>query len=155
MPATLDRIALAIATLGPLGNLPKAPGTWGSLAAAAAAPWLFLPLSFPLRVVVLLAVLIIGAWAASRAERLLRRKDPGCVVVDELLGQWLTLLPFAVLSPLQLTAGFILFRVADILKPWPVRLVDQRVTGGLGVMLDDAVAAVPAALLLWLVVGLT
>ncbi|SMP66195.1 phosphatidylglycerophosphatase [Desulfonatronum zhilinae] len=155
MPAFLDRVASTIATLGPFGLLPKAPGTWGSLAAVVAAPWLFMPLSFSLRVLVLAGVLVVGTWAAARAERLFGRKDPGCVVVDELLGQWLTLLPFAALTPLQLAAGFVFFRVADILKPWPVRTVERRVPGGLGVMLDDAVAALPAATLLWLVVSLT
>jgi phosphatidylglycerophosphatase A len=155
MPAFLDRVASAIATLGPFGLLPKAPGTWGSLAAVVTAPWLFMPLSFSLRVLVLAGILAVGTWAAARAERVFGRKDPGCVVVDELLGQWLTLLPFAVLTPLQLAAGFALFRVADILKPWPVRTVERRVPGGLGVMLDDAVAAIPAAALLWLVVALT
>ncbi|WP_199221525.1 phosphatidylglycerophosphatase A [Desulfonatronum sp. SC1] len=155
MTAIIDRIASSIATLGPFGLLPKAPGTWGSLAAVLAAPWLFMPLSFPLRVLVLAGVLVVGTWAAARAERRFGRKDPGCVVVDELLGQWLTLLPFAVLTPLQLAAGFVFFRVADILKPWPVRAVERRVPGGLGVMLDDVVAAAPAAALLWLVVTLT
>lgn len=120
-----------------------------------AAPWLFMPLSVPLRLLVLAMVLAIGTWAASRAETLFGRKDPGCVVVDELLGQWLTLLPFAALGPLQLAAGFVLFRVMDILKPWPVRAVERGVPGGLGVMLDDAVAAIPAAVLLWLVVAVT
>ncbi|WP_031385466.1 phosphatidylglycerophosphatase A family protein [Desulfonatronum thiodismutans] len=155
MPAFLDRVASTIATLGPFGLLPKAPGTWGSLAAVIAAPWLFMPLSFSLRVLVLAGVLVVGTWAAARAERLFGRKDPGCVVVDELLGQWLTLLPFAALTAPQLVAGFLFFRVADILKPWPVRTVERRVPGGLGVMLDDAVAAVPATALLWGVVALT
>ncbi len=155
MSALLDRVASTIATLGPFGLLPKAPGTWGSLAAVVAAPWLFMPLSFSLRVLVLACVLVVGTWAAARAERLFGRKDPGCVVVDELLGQWLTLLPFAVLTVPQLVAGFLFFRIMDILKPWPVRAIERRVPGGLGVMLDDAVAAVPAAALLWLVVALT
>ncbi|WP_045222295.1 phosphatidylglycerophosphatase A family protein [Desulfonatronum thioautotrophicum] len=154
MQGFLDRFALFIATLGPFGHLPKAPGTWGSLAAVVAAPWLFLPLSFPLRVLALLLVLAIGTWAANRAEALYGRKDPGSVVVDELLGQWLTLLPFAALAPLELAAGFVLFRIMDILKPWPVRAVERGVPGGLGVMLDDAVAAIPAAGLLWLFIAL-
>ena len=154
-PTILDRIASPIATLGPFGHLPKAPGTWGSLAAVVAAPWLFLPLSLPWRILILVLVLALGAWAASRAERLFGRKDPGCVVVDELLGQWLTLLPFAALAPWQLACGFVLFRITDILKPWPIRWVERSAPGGLGVMLDDAVAALPAAFLLWIIVTLT
>lgn len=148
----LDHIASAIATLGPFGHLPKIPGTWGSLAAVVAAPWLFLPLSLPMRAMVLLIILIVGIWASSRSERVFQCKDPGCVVVDELLGQWLTLFPFAALSPWQLAIGFALFRIMDILKPWPIRLVDCRVPGGLGVMIDDCLAAIPAALGLWLAI---
>ncbi|SDB05257.1 phosphatidylglycerophosphatase A [Desulfonatronum thiosulfatophilum] len=148
----LDRTASIIATLGPFGHLPKIPGTWGSLAAIAAAPWLFMPLSFSMRVMVLMLILLVGTWAASRSERIFGRKDPGCVVVDELLGQWLTLLPFAVLSPVQLAAGFVFFRIFDILKPWPIRYVDRNVPGGFGVMVDDCIAAIPAAAMLWLMI---
>ncbi|GAB6058246.1 phosphatidylglycerophosphatase A family protein [Desulfonatronum parangueonense] len=153
MPSPLlDRTASIIATLGPFGLLPRMPGTWGSLAAILAAPWLFMPLSFSMRVLVLLFILLVGTWAASRSERIFGRKDPGCVVVDELLGQWLTLLPFAVLSPLQLAAGFVFFRIFDIIKPWPIRYVDRHVPGGFGVMLDDGIAAIPAAAALWLLI---
>lgn len=144
-----DKAASCIATLGPLGRLPKAPGTWASLAASLAAPWLFLPFSLPTRVLLLLAILVVGQWAASRMERLLNRQDPGCVVVDELLGQWLTLLPFSMPGFWHLAAGFALFRCFDILKPWPIRWAEQRIPGGLGVMLDDCVAAGYACALLW------
>lgn len=149
-----DKIASCIATLGPLGRLPKAPGTWGSLGAVIVAPWLFLPFSLPTRIVILLGILAVGQWAASRMECLLNRQDPGCVVVDELLGQWLTLLPFPMLGFWQLAAGFVLFRCFDILKPWPIRWAEQRIPGGLGVMLDDCVAAGYACVLLWGWLGL-
>ncbi|HDQ39727.1 MAG TPA: phosphatidylglycerophosphatase A [Desulfonatronum sp.] len=151
--ARTDFLASSIATLGPLGRLPKAPGSWGSLGAVLAAPWLFLPFSTPIRVLILLLVLTSGTWAAGRMEKLLNRKDPGCVVVDELCGQWLTFLPFASLGHWQLVAGFALFRIFDIFKPWPVRLAEQRIHGGLGVMLDDCVAALYAALALWAVIS--
>ena len=147
-----DTLAFCIATLGPIGYLPKAPGTWASLAAALAAPWLFLPLSQGFRALTVLAILVVGTWAAGRVENLLGRKDPGCVVVDELCGQWLTLLPFGLLSPVHLAAGFVFFRVFDIFKPWPVRAAENRFPGGLGVMVDDCVAAAYAALALWPVV---
>lgn len=149
-PSALDGAALFIATLGPVGRWPKAPGTWGSLAALAAAPWCFIPLPLPARLAALGAVLGVGAWAASRAEKALGRKDPGCVVVDELLGQWTAFAPFhlagmTVGAPLELLALFILFRIYDILKPWPIRSVERGVPGGLGVMLDDLVAGLFAA----------
>jgi phosphatidylglycerophosphatase A len=149
-----DLLASCIATLGPLGRLPFAPGTWGSLGAALAAPWLFLPFPPLLRLMILLLVFTVGTWAANRMESFLKRKDPGCVVVDELCGQWLTFLPFAWLDYRQLLAGFLLFRVFDILKPWPVRMAENRIPGGLGVMVDDCVAALYAALALWAVVSL-
>lgn len=140
-----DSAAVFLATLGPVGQLPKAPGTWGSLAALAAAPWCFMPLSLPWRMAALGLVLGLGAAAAARAEKVLGRKDPGCIVVDELLGQWTAFLPFHLAGagqamPLDLLALFALFRIFDILKPWPIRVVERAVPGGLGVMLDDLVA---------------
>jgi phosphatidylglycerophosphatase A len=145
-----DSAAVFIATLGPVGRLPKAPGTWGSAAALAAAPWCFMPLSLPWRIAALGLVLGLGTVAAARAEKALGRKDPGCVVVDELLGQWTAFLPFHLAGagpamPLDLLALFALFRLFDILKPWPIRAVERSVPGGLGVMLDDLLAGVFAA----------
>lgn len=150
----LDNVAVFIATLGPVGRLPKAPGTWGSLAATAVAPWCFMPLPLPARLAALALVLGLGAWAASRAEDALGRKDPGCVVVDELLGQWTAFAPFHLADPgqtmpqsmpLDLLTLFALFRLFDILKPWPIRAIDRGVPGGIGVMLDDLLAGVFAA----------
>lgn len=146
----LDRAALALATLGPVGRMPKAPGTWGSAAALLLAPWAFQPLALTPRLAVLAGVLAVGTWAASRAGRILGDDDPGCVVVDELLGQWTAFAPFhlagwTAATPWELLALFALFRVYDILKPWPIRAVDRSVPGGLGVMLDDLLAGVFAA----------
>ena len=81
-----DRMAMNLATLGPAGRMPKAPGTWGSLAAALLAPIVFLPLPLWARIIVLAAIFPIGSWAAGRAELIVGRKDPGHVVVDELWG---------------------------------------------------------------------
>jgi phosphatidylglycerophosphatase A len=130
--------------------MPITPGSWGALGAVLAAPWLFLPFSLPVRALILLGILATGIWAAQRVEQLLGRKDPDCVVVDELCGQWLTILPFAVLSPWHLLAGFVLFRCFDAFKPWPARTAEKKLPGGLGVMLDDCVAALYASLVLWL-----
>ena len=150
----LDRAALAIATLGPVGRLPVAPGTWGSAVALLLAPWVFIPLPLPWRLGVLALILVVGAWAAARAEVILGEEDPGCVVVDELLGQWTAFAPFHVFTgfsgwtastPWELLALFALFRLFDILKPWPIRAVEKSVPGGLGVMLDDLVAGLLAA----------
>lgn len=145
-----DAAAVFIATLGPVGRLPGAPGTWGSAAALAAAPWCFMPLPLAGRLAALALVLALGTWAAARAETALGRKDPGCVVVDELLGQWAAFLPFHLSGagqamPLDLLGLFALFRFFDILKPWPIRAVERSVPGGLGIMLDDLLAGVFAA----------
>ena len=147
----IDKLATALATLGPIGHFPKAPGTWGSLASVVAAPWLFLP--FPLwgRVAILAIVLAVGTWACSRAEIVMGKKDPGCVIIDELFGQWLTLLFFAAMPIWYLGVGFVLFRIFDIFKPWPVRWAETAFPGGLGVMIDDGVAGLYALACLHLV----
>lgn len=145
----LEKTALHLATLGPVGRLPSMPGTWGSLASVMVAPWLFMPASFALRAMILVSVLALGSWAATQAEKSLGAKDPGCVVIDELFGQWLTLLPFSILTPWQLLAGFALFRLFDILKPWPIKKAETAFSRGFGVMIDDGVAGVFAGLVLF------
>ncbi len=138
-----------------VGRLPWAPGTWGSLAALPFAwliAWAFGPRALLLAALILF---LVGWWAAGRVVRVSAVKDPGSIVVDEVAGQWLTL----VVTPpgvVPYVAGFLLFRVFDIVKPWPARWIDQHVGGGLGVMADDIVAgffAATALLLLLLLMG--
>lgn len=143
-----DRLALVVARLWLAGRCPRCPGTCGAAVAALFAPLFFLPLSLPLRCVVLVLIFCAGSWAAGRAESILHRKDPGEVVVDELLGQWLTMLPFTVLTLPQVLMAFALFRLFDILKPWPVRASENWLPGGWGIMVDDAVAGLEAMLVL-------
>jgi len=152
----LDSLAVSIATLGPVGRMPKAPGTWGSAAALLVAPWCFMPLPLAWRIAALAVVLGIGTWAAGRAGRVLGNEDPGCVVIDELLGQWTAFAPFhlagwTTATPWELLALFGLFRFFDILKPWPIRTIDSQMHGGLGVMLDDLLAGIFAAALFFLI----
>lgn len=131
------------------GLSPVAPGTAGSLAALL--PWLALrELPLPWFAGVLVLAFAIGVWAGDWAVCRLRSADPGCVVWDEFVGLWIALLPIAA-APRSIgwvVAGFVLFRVFDIAKPWPVSWADSRVAGGLGVMLDDAIAGAYAALVL-------
>lgn len=134
-----DQLALGIARAGGAGLAPHAPGTWGAALALLLAPLYFFPMPLMGRVLVLLLLFFVGAAAAGRSEILLGCKDPGQVVIDEVLGMWLTLLPFGTASPLLLFLGFVLFRCFDILKPWPVRASEDWLRGGYGVMLDDAV----------------
>jgi phosphatidylglycerophosphatase A len=147
-----DFIALAVARLGPLGLSPKMPGTVGSAAAALLAPWLFLPLPPWARLLVLGGIFVLGAQAASRVEKILAQEDPGQINIDELLGQWMTLLPLAHAKPGAILLGFVFFRLFDILKPWPIRRSEHWLPGGYGVMLDDLLAGVYAAACLWTIV---
>ncbi len=140
-----ERLACLAATLGPVGLAPKAPGTFGSLAAAVLAPWLFLPLSLSGRLAVLALVFALGALAAGRAEKAMARTDPGCIVIDELAGQWTAFLFLPQDRLWPLAAGFALFRIFDILKPGPIRAVERRLSGGFGIMADDVLAGLAAA----------
>ncbi len=144
---------MLIATWFGVGLLPWAPGTWGSLVALPLA-WL-IAAQFG-RIGLLLAallVLAVGWWAAAAVTKASGVEDEGSVVVDEVAGQWLTLVA-APLSPLAYALGFLLFRLFDIAKPWPVRWADRALGGGLGVMADDVLAALYAvvvlSVLLWL-----
>lgn len=144
-----DRLILAFCRVGPAGLSPVMPGSCGSLVAAVLAPFVFMPLSFYARVAVLVMLFIAGSIASTRAEFLLGKKDPGEVVVDEVLGQWMTYAPFTALAGWELFAGFIFFRLFDITKPWPVRASENWLPTGYGIMVDDAVAAVYAMAALW------
>ncbi|MBD5538678.1 MAG: phosphatidylglycerophosphatase A [Desulfovibrio sp.] len=135
-----DRCTLAFCRLGVAGLAPRAPGTWGTAFACLLAPWCFLPLGFGWRVVVLVALFVIGGLAATRSETLLGRKDPGEVVIDELVGVWLVLLPFAHAGFWLILSAFVCFRIFDIAKPWPVKASENWLPGGFGVMIDDVLA---------------
>ena len=151
--STSDYVALSIATFG-VGYLPLIPGTFGSLVSVG----IFLLFTFllagtPLFAVVLLFILAVtfsGIWAASRTEELAGRKDPGKVVVDEVAGQMLALLPLTIFNLQPLTRGvivsFILFRLFDIFKPYPAGRF-ERLKGGYGIMCDDLVAGGYAAVI--------
>ncbi|MDR2161316.1 MAG: phosphatidylglycerophosphatase A [Desulfovibrio sp.] len=143
----VDILALGFARLGGIGAIPRAPGTWASLAAICLAPFIFLPLPLFPRFLFLAAIYIPGVLACARAEEILGEKDPPQVVIDEFFGQLLVCLPFAGLETEYLAAAFILFRVFDIAKPWPVSAA-EKAPGGTGIMLDDLVAALYAMICL-------
>jgi phosphatidylglycerophosphatase A len=145
----MDRLLLFIATGFGSGYLPKAPGTWGSLVGVA--------LWFALRNLAVLpylgvtgALFIVGVLCAGSAEKIVDRADPGLVVVDEIVGQLLTLLA-APHHPVAALLGFLTFRLLDILKPFPANWLDRHIHGGLGIMLDDVVAGLYSLLALQLV----
>ena len=128
------------------GLSPWAPGTAGS--AAALLPWLALRgLEWPVYAALVALAFALGVWASNVAITRLRIDDPGVVVWDEFVGQWIALMPLVVLPRAWpwIFVGFALFRLFDVWKPWPVSWADRRVKGGLGVMLDDVVAGLYAA----------
>ncbi len=163
-----DYLALAIATCG-VGYLPLAPGTWGSIVGIGIyfglqsltdrlirwpirpnsvlfiSPWsIFLAVEF----VAIAVIALVGIWAATRTEKLSGRKDPGKVVIDEVAGQLIALLP--VVPRLDsgwssIIIAFVLFRLFDIVKPYPARRF-EKLESGLGIMSDDIVAGLYAAL---------
>jgi phosphatidylglycerophosphatase A len=126
------------------GLAPKAPGTAGSVVGVIAAWWL-LDLPLVARVGVVLVVIAAGIWICGESARRLQRHDDQRIVFDEIAGVLLTSLAVAEKSLLALALVFVFFRIFDILKPWPIRDVDHSLRGGLGIMLDDLIAAVFAA----------
>ncbi len=143
-----NRVALAIASVGGVGLAPVASGTFGSavgvglyLLLVGLGPWLYL--------LTTLALLSLGIWAAEEAERVYGRKDDGRIVIDEVVGQLLTLAPLLLpgvpSSVFLLVTGFVVFRVLDIWKPGPVGWAERHFQGGAGVMMDDVFAGVLGA----------
>lgn len=158
-PLRLRDPSVLIATWFGVGLLPKAPGTWGSVAAlivGAAIAWAAGPFAGPVLLLAAAAAFVAGTIASDRYATAAGRDDPSEVVIDEVAALWLVLaaLPFDFVAYL---AGFGLFRLFDILKPWPVSLADRRLKGGLGIMADDVLAALYAlgclAVLAWLTGG--
>ncbi len=143
--------ASLIATVFGVGRLPSAPGTWASAVA--------LPLGWAINyyfghygmLAAIVAVFIIGCWASSAYMKVTGEKDPGAIVIDEVVGQWIVMISA---PPTILGYGvcFLLFRLFDVLKPFPINWLDEHVKGGFGVMLDDVMAAIYAFAVLF---GLT
>ncbi|MBL6954216.1 MAG: phosphatidylglycerophosphatase A [Alphaproteobacteria bacterium] len=132
--------ACLLATWFGAGLLRPAPGTWGSLAALPFA-WIMVYYGGPVALAAAtIAVFALGCWAGGVYEQASGGKDPGVVVIDEVAGQWLVLIA-APLHPWYYLAAFLLFRLCDITKPWPANWAERRFTGGLGIMLDDIMAA--------------
>lgn len=146
----MTRIAVFVATFGYVGYAPVAPGTFGS-AAGLALFVLLRAIGLPwLEPVTIVALFVAGTWAGNVAERYFGGIDPGPVVIDEVLGMLVTLM-FVPVSWAGALLGFLLFRVLDIVKPWPARQM-ENLHGGIGVMADDAMAAVYGNILMWLAV---
>jgi len=141
-----EKAVVFLATGLYIGNLPFAPGTFGSL--------LGLPLGYflsifkmPLALSLTLLFTLVAVWIANSAEKILKKKDPGCIVIDEIAGMIITLigLPFSLPTAV---IGFIFFRAFDILKPFPIRTLEKKISGGAGIVIDDVIAGIFANLVL-------
>ncbi|MBB6520831.1 phosphatidylglycerophosphatase A family protein [Pseudoteredinibacter isoporae] len=130
------------------GLSPKAPGTFGTIAAL---PFVFWLQASPLYVyaLVLLIGFAVGIYLCEHASKVMGVHDHGGIVWDEFIGLWLTMLAVPQGWP-WLLAGFVLFRIFDIAKPWPIGWLDKKVSGGFGIMIDDVLAGVYAWLILQL-----
>lgn len=140
----ITRLGLAVGTVFGLGYAPLAPGTFGS--AAGLLVWWLLPASDAAQGGAILVLFAVGSWAGNIAEHHFGRTDPGQVVIDEVMGMLITLF----LNPVGwrgAAAGFLLFRLFDVIKPYPANRL-ERLHGGVGVMADDGMAAVYANLAL-------
>lgn len=140
---TLDKLAVLIATAGGVGYAPFVPATFGS--AVGVGIWLLFPASSP----VCVALIALGFWSARRAVIHFKQHDPRPVVIDEVAAQYLALLIQGPTGTLGILAGFVLFRILDVLKPFGIRKL-ERFPNGVGVMVDDLAAAVVGGLFLYL-----
>jgi phosphatidylglycerophosphatase A len=132
------------------GLAPKAPGTFGTLAAI---PFFFLLLMLPVwdYVLVVIVCSVLGIYFCQSAADDFGVHDHPAIVWDEFVGLWISLFPLAFVrfEWYWVVVGFLLFRLFDILKPWPISYIDKHVHGGLGIMLDDVLAGFAAALILY------
>lgn len=146
----IEAFGTALATWFGCGYAPSGPGTAGSAAAVAIAVGLHAWLGWPAWWFAVLALVLLGPgiWAAGVVASHTGRKDPGLVVVDEVIGQWITIAGAATLNWKSWLAAFLLFRIFDIWKPAPVRQL-ERLPGGIGIVADDVMAGVYGAVVIF------
>ena len=142
----MKRLGVVLATVGGLGYFPIASGTVGS-AAGVVIYFLSRHWSASWQALLIVVVSIVGIWASSVAARHFQREDPGAVVIDEVAGQLVTLYMTGV-GWRGALLGFLIFRVLDVIKPYPANRF-ERLHGGLGIMADDLMAGVYGNLLVW------
>ena len=135
-----------------LGNMPFAPGSFGTLAGLPIC-WLLSGIDPWISFILILLTVPFAVWIAGEAEKILGKKDPGAIVIDEIVGMALTLagLPF---NATTAGLGFILFRALDITKPFPIRFLERRFKGGTGIVLDDMAAGIIANITLRIILQL-
>lgn len=140
-----------LATWFGCGFMRPAPGTWGSLGAIPPALLLILLGQPAYLIPAILLITALGFWSADRFEKMTGDHDSKMIVIDEVAGQWIAMLPVIMVStinPVLLIVSFVLFRIFDIIKPWPVSFFDRKVPGAAGVMGDDIAAGAIAAFII-------
>jgi phosphatidylglycerophosphatase A len=140
-----EKLITFLATGFGSGLAPFAPGTMGTLVGVVICLFC-LPLPWPMRLLIIIALLALSIYVAGRAEIIYQKKDDQRIVIDEIIGIQITMLPVAI-TVLHLCVGFVLFRVFDILKPFPINNL-QKLPGGWGVVMDDVAAGIYAGLIL-------
>ena len=151
MPDTIPNFknpAIILATWFGCGLMKPAPGTWGTLGALPFGVFMLVFGGWPALLAGVIIISAVGYWAAAKYEELSGTHDSSSIVIDEVAGMWIALLP-AALNPISAALAFLLFRAFDILKPWPVGWADKKLPGALGVMADDILAGAIAAVLLY------
>jgi phosphatidylglycerophosphatase A len=141
-----EKLITFLATGFGSGLAPFAPGTMGTLVGVVIC-LLCLPLPWPMRLLIVIALLALSIYVAGRAEKIYQKKDDQRIVIDEIIGIQITMLPVAI-TVLHLCAGFVLFRIFDILKPFPINDL-QRLPGGWGVVIDDVAAGIYVGVILF------
>ncbi len=137
-----DHISKLFLSFFGTGLVPKAPGTMGSLATVPVLYGLYqLQLSLLTHIIIIIIVFTLGSLVTEYYQKKHNLHDPGWIVIDEVVGMYITWLAYPSDSPMNLAIIFILFRVFDILKPPPISYFDKKITNGFGVMIDDVIAA--------------
>lgn len=141
-----EKLITFLATGFGSGLAPFAPGTMGTLVGVVIC-LLCLPLPWPMRLLIVIALSALSIYVSGRAEKIYQKKDDQRIVIDEIIGFQITMLPVAI-TILHLCVGFVLFRIFDILKPFPINNL-QRLPGGWGVVIDDVAAGIYVGVILF------
>ncbi len=139
--------AIWLATWFGCGLMKPAPGTWGTLGGLPVGILITAIGGWPALLVAIVAVSAVGYWAAGKFEEQSGEHDNSAIVIDEVAGVWIALIPAGLSIP-HVIAAFLLFRFFDILKPWPISWADKKLPGAFGVMADDIIAGIFAALII-------
>jgi phosphatidylglycerophosphatase A len=147
------KTALFLATGGHVGHIRFAPGTFGS-AEGLFFCYLLSLIPLPMAVLCIVVFILFSIWISGEAERSVGEKDPGCIIIDEVAGMMVTMAGLS-FTPFSAVIGFLFFRGFDILKPPPIRTLQERLSGGAGIVLDDVAAGIAANIFLRLILSIT